>query len=157
VIAAFTSMLGFIAVGPGPVYYRMRAIGCSGSKRLRRLPDVRLALSRRFSRRHGAHRSRHRTAPPPVVSGIAKTYLIAQNGRQATIRYARTGDILGSVSVYDSKPNLPGSPHAHAHGRPHFQNECRVRARDWLKLLVLIRDLQLEYKGIGDLASGLDA
>jgi CRP/FNR family transcriptional regulator, cyclic AMP receptor protein len=44
-----------------------------------------------------------------LVSGLAKTYLVAQNGRQATVRYARTGDILASVAVYDLKPNLPGS------------------------------------------------
>src|SRR5262249_48897034 len=44
-----------------------------------------------------------------LVSGLAKTYLVAHNGRQATVRYARAGDILASVAVYDFKPNLPGS------------------------------------------------
>lgn len=43
-----------------------------------------------------------------IVAGVAKTYLIAPNGRQATIRYARAGDIIASASVYDQKPGTAG-------------------------------------------------
>lgn len=43
-----------------------------------------------------------------MVAGVAKTYLIAPNGRQATVRYARSGDIVASTSVYDQRQCLPG-------------------------------------------------
>jgi len=43
-----------------------------------------------------------------IVAGVAKTYLIAPNGRQATIRYARAGDIIASAAVYDQKPGSAG-------------------------------------------------
>jgi len=41
-----------------------------------------------------------------VVAGVFKTYLIAPNGRQATIRYSRPGDIAGSATVFDDRPSL---------------------------------------------------
>jgi CRP/FNR family transcriptional regulator len=34
-----------------------------------------------------------------TVSGVGKTYLIAPNGRQATVRYARAGDIVASTKM----------------------------------------------------------
>ncbi len=43
-----------------------------------------------------------------LVAGVGKTYLIAPNGRQATIRYARAGDIIASVAVYDPRPGAAG-------------------------------------------------
>src|SRR5258708_40252773 len=43
-----------------------------------------------------------------IVAGVAKTYLIAPNGRQATIRYARAGDIIASAAVYDQEPGAAG-------------------------------------------------
>ena len=43
-----------------------------------------------------------------MVSGAAKTYLIAPNGRQATVRYARAGDIAAGTSPFDERPCLPG-------------------------------------------------
>lgn len=43
-----------------------------------------------------------------MVGGVAKTYLIAPNGRQATVRYARQGDIVAATSVYDQRPCIPG-------------------------------------------------
>ncbi len=43
-----------------------------------------------------------------VIAGVAKTYLIAPNGRQATIRYARAGDIIASAAVYDPQPGTAG-------------------------------------------------
>src|SRR5258708_22780021 len=43
-----------------------------------------------------------------LVAGVGKTYLIAPNGRQATIRYARAGDIIASVAVYDPRPAAAG-------------------------------------------------
>lgn len=43
-----------------------------------------------------------------MIAGVAKTYLIAPNGRQATVRYARGGDIAAATSVFDQRPCLPG-------------------------------------------------
>jgi CRP/FNR family transcriptional regulator, cyclic AMP receptor protein len=43
-----------------------------------------------------------------VVAGVTKTYLIAPNGRQATIRYARPGDILAAPTLFDSRPSTAG-------------------------------------------------
>jgi CRP/FNR family cyclic AMP-dependent transcriptional regulator len=43
-----------------------------------------------------------------MVAGLGKTCLIAPNGRLATVRYARAGDIVASTSIYDERPCLPG-------------------------------------------------
>ena len=43
-----------------------------------------------------------------MVSGVGKTYLIAPNGRQATVRYARAGDIVAATVAYEDRPTLPG-------------------------------------------------
>ena len=43
-----------------------------------------------------------------MLAGLAKTYLIAPNGRQATVRYARAGDLVAATCAYDSRPCLPG-------------------------------------------------
>jgi len=43
-----------------------------------------------------------------VVGGIGKTYLIAPNGRQATVRYARAGDIVAATAAYDPSPGPAG-------------------------------------------------
>jgi CRP/FNR family transcriptional regulator, cyclic AMP receptor protein len=44
-----------------------------------------------------------------VVAGVFKTYLIAHNGRQATIRYTRPGDLLGCPTVFDDRPSGAGA------------------------------------------------
>lgn len=38
-----------------------------------------------------------------MVGGVMKTYLIAPNGRQATIRYARQGDILAASVLFERR------------------------------------------------------
>jgi CRP/FNR family cyclic AMP-dependent transcriptional regulator len=43
-----------------------------------------------------------------VLNGVVKTFLIAPNGRQATIRYARPGSILAGATVFDIRPNPAG-------------------------------------------------
>ena len=44
-----------------------------------------------------------------MVAGVAKTYLIAPNGRQATVRHARSGEIVAATSVCDQRRQcLPG-------------------------------------------------
>jgi CRP/FNR family cyclic AMP-dependent transcriptional regulator len=43
-----------------------------------------------------------------VVAGVTKTYLIAPNGRQATIRYARPGDIVAAPAIFDTRPSGAG-------------------------------------------------
>jgi CRP/FNR family transcriptional regulator, cyclic AMP receptor protein len=43
-----------------------------------------------------------------VVAGVTKTYLIAPNGRQATIRYARSGAIVAAPVVFDPRPTSAG-------------------------------------------------
>ena len=43
-----------------------------------------------------------------MVAGVGKTFLIASNGPQATVRYARSGDIVASTSLFDSTPSIPG-------------------------------------------------
>ncbi|HTO99561.1 MAG TPA: Crp/Fnr family transcriptional regulator [Myxococcales bacterium] len=43
-----------------------------------------------------------------MVAGLGKTYLIAPNGRQATVRYARSGDLVAGSAVCDLRPCLPG-------------------------------------------------
>jgi CRP/FNR family cyclic AMP-dependent transcriptional regulator len=43
-----------------------------------------------------------------MVAGVCKTYLIAPSGRQATIRYARPGDIGAASTVFDDQPSPAG-------------------------------------------------
>jgi CRP/FNR family transcriptional regulator len=39
-----------------------------------------------------------------VIAGVGKTYLIASNGRQVTIRYTRPGSIVAVPAVFDAQP-----------------------------------------------------
>jgi len=43
-----------------------------------------------------------------VVAGVGKTYLIAPNGRQVTVRYARPGNIIAAPAVCDPRPGAAG-------------------------------------------------
>jgi len=43
-----------------------------------------------------------------MASGVGKTNLIAPHGRQATVRYARGGDIVAATVAYEVRPTLPG-------------------------------------------------
>jgi CRP/FNR family transcriptional regulator, cyclic AMP receptor protein len=44
-----------------------------------------------------------------VVGGVFKTYLIAPNGRQVTIRYTRPGDTVAAPTVFDDRPTHAGA------------------------------------------------
>ena len=60
----------------------------------------------------GAVFIRHGTTPPTVhllVRGLGRTFLASPTGRQATIRYIREGEVVGSASLFLAEPMPVGS------------------------------------------------
>ena len=43
-----------------------------------------------------------------VVSGLLRIYLMAPDGRTLTIRYCRTGSVMGAVSLFSVDYVMPG-------------------------------------------------
>jgi len=58
----------------------------------------------------GAIFVRHGTAPPSVylvIHGLGRTFLASPTGRQATIRYFRPGEVIGSALLFEPREHYP--------------------------------------------------
>ncbi len=81
-----------------------------------------------------------------VVTGLVRGFLRGADGRTLTIRYARPGAILGTVSLFDARYAMPGSTQA-------LVSSSLVRFRPAVVLEALDHDPRLARALLEDLSA----
>lgn len=81
-----------------------------------------------------------------VVTGLVRGFLRGADGRTLTIRYARPGAVLGTVSLFDARYAMPGSTQA-------LVSSSLVRFRPEVVLEALDRDPRLARALLEDLSA----
>jgi CRP/FNR family transcriptional regulator len=81
-----------------------------------------------------------------VVTGLVRGFLQGADGRTLTIRYARPGALLGTVSLFDARYAMPGSTQA-------LVPSSLVQLRPGVVLAAVDRDPQLARALLEDLSS----